>query len=264
MGASARSWGRSGVLALLLLATAAGAQETNPPSSAPSRTIESGAGNVPAPPAPGGADPTRPEVYPPLSAPPTPVAAPSDTPPPPVNGAPTSPEEHQHVGLYVHVDAGAGYLRTTGSRGGSEFAGQGGAFGFGLALGWAPNDKWALALEGWVWKSLSASGLGPNTTVELQGLGLNVTRYIVPIDLFATVVVSGTRLAITEDDAYGYVEDAHSDIGFGLRIRVGKEWHVTQWLGLGVAAEFFMSVNRDGGQTLDTLGGGLLFSITGR
>ena len=254
MGVGATSWRRRGLLALLLVAAPAAAQEESAatPASrgAPSPTIA------------GSADPTRPEVDPPVSAPPTPVAVPSGA--ARAGAAPTSAEEHQHSGLYIHADAGAGYLRTTGSRGGSDFAGQGGAFGFGLALGWAPNDEWALALEGWGWSSLSASGLGPNTTVELQGLGLNVTRYIVPIDLFATVVVSGTRLAITEDDSYGYVEDAHSDIGFGLRIRLGKEWHVTPWLGLGLAGEFFLSVNRSGGQTLDTLGGGLLFSVTGR
>jgi len=264
--AGARRWRSLGALALLLVATQAGAQDgsaSSPTSDAtPPRTSKVGAGDVPASGLPGAVDPTHPVVEPPLSTPPTSVAAPSAAPMPPVDGAAISTEEHRHGGLYIHADVGGGYLRITGSRGGSDFAGHSGAVGLGLALGWAPNDEWALALEGWVWKSLSASGLGPETTVELQGLGLNVTRYIVPIDLFATVVVSGTRLAITEDDRS--VEDAHSDIGLGLRIRVGKEWHVTPWLGLGVAAEFFLSLNREGGQSLDSLGGGLVFSCTGR
>ena len=264
--AGARRWRWRGALALLLVAAPAGAQDGSASSpatdTAPPRPSASGAGDGSAPASPGAVDLTRPVVDPPLSAPPAPVVGPSAASPPPVDVAAPATEEHRHSGLFFHADLGGGYLRTTGSRGGSTFAGQGGAFGLGLAIGWAPNDEWALALEGWGWRSLSASGLGPYTSVELQGLGLNITRYIVPVDLFATVVVSGTRLAIT--DASDNVEEAHSDIGFGLRMRLGKEWHVTPWLGLGVAAEFFLSVNRDGGQTLRTLGGGLLFSCTGR
>lgn len=253
-------------MALLLVAVPAGAQDGNASSSAsdtaPPRTSTPGAGDAPSPAPPGAVGLLPPVVNPPLSEPPTPVLVPSGAPPPPVHVAATTTEEHQHGGVFFHADVGGGYLRTTGSHGGSTFAGQGGAIGLGLAAGWAPNDEWALALEVWGWRALSTSGLGQNTSVELQGLGLHITRYIVPVDLFATVVISGTRLAIT--DASDNVEEAHSDIGFGLRMRLGKEWHVTPWLGLGVAAEFFLSVNRDGGQTLRTLGGGLLFSCTGR
>jgi len=170
--------------------------------------------------------------------------------------------EREHLGVFVHADLGGGYARTTGSRGGSSFASEGGALGVGVAVGWAPDEAWALGLELWTWKSLADSGLGPNTSVELQALGLNVTRYIVRDDVFASVVVSGTRLAIT--DAGDRVEYDSSDIGFGLKVLLGKEWHVTSWLGLGVAGELFLSVNRGGGETLRTLGGGLVFSCTGR
>ena len=138
----------------------------------------------------------------------------------------------------------------------------GGALGAGLAVGWAPDEEWALGLEFWSWKSLSDSSLGVNASVELQALGLNVTRYLVPANVFASVVVSGTRLAITDpSDHYEY---AGTDIGFGFKVLLGKEWRVTSWVGLGLAGELFLSVNRDNGQTLRTLGGGLVFSFTGR
>ncbi len=233
-----------------------------PSTSAPGGDLGEAPPPAPTPPpqpAPGA--PTPPVVEPPVSAPPTPLAAPPGGPPaPPATPAP-APPEHPHLGFFVHVDTGGAYLRTTGSTGGSTFVGQGGALGYALAVGWAPNEEWALALEFWSWKALSPSGLGPNTSVELQALGLNVTRYIVPVDLFASLVVSGTRLAIT--DSSDYVEYASSDIGFGFKVLLGKEWHLMPWFGLGLAAELFVSMNRDGGQTLRTLGGGLVLSCTG-
>jgi hypothetical protein len=136
------------------------------------------------------------------------------------------------------------------------------AAGAAVAIGWTPDDRWALGVELWGWKALSASGLGPNTSVELLALGLNVTRYVVPIDLFASVVVSGTRLAIT--DSGDDVEYARSDIGFGLKILLGKEWRVDPSFGIGIAGELFLSFNRNRGETLDTVGGGLVFSFTYR
>ena len=273
----ARPWRCSGALTLLLFAVPAAAQDASasspdaatasPPASKSSSTEVAAPGEptrpvvdppLDAPPVPAPVVPSPPVMEPPVSASPAPVADPSAAAPRPVDAA---AEEHRHSGLFFHADVGGGYLRTTGSTGGSEFIGQGGAIGVGLAIGWAPNEEWALGLEGFAWKALSASGLGPDTSVELEGLGLNVTRYIVPIDLFATVVIAGTRLAIT--DGGGYLEGAHSDIGFGLRFRLGKEWPVTPGVGLGLAADVFFSVNRNGEQTLHTLGGGLVLTCTG-
>ena len=203
---------------------------------------------------------TSPSVGPPVPASPAAVPAP-ESPAHPVSVGEAS-EDHSRLGFFVHADLGAGFLRTTGSRGGAPFATHGGALGVGIALGWAPDEAWVLGLELWSWRSLADSGLGPDTSVELQSLGLNVTRYLVPDDVFASVVVSGTRLAIT--DAGENIEYDSSDIGFGFKVLLGKEWHVTPWLGLGLAGELFLSVNRSGGETLRTLGAGLVFSCTGR
>jgi hypothetical protein len=137
---------------------------------------------------------------------------------------------------------------------------KGAALGVAIAIGWAPDDEWAFALEGWAWKALSPSGLGSNTSVEVDAIGLNVTRYLVPAEVFATVVISGTRLAITDNS--DSPEYAHSDIGFGLKVLLGKEWRVSSWVGIGVAGELFLAVNRTGGEALDTLGGGLVLSVT--
>ena len=206
---------------------------------------------------------TRPVVDPPVSAPPTARVPPARVGPGlPATVAGPVPEEHRHSDFFFHADLGGGYFRVSGSRGASSFTTDGGALGVGLALGWSPNDEWAIGLELWSWKSLTDSGLGKDTSVELQALGLNVTRYLVPADVFASVVVSGTRLAIT--DPGDHIEYGASDIGFGFKALLGKEWRVSSWAGLGLAGELFLSVNRDSRQTLRTLGGGLVFSITGR
>ena len=250
---------RTASLVLCLLAGPVAAQEAGSASpgpgtsGAPAPVVEPPATAPPAPIAPAVAEPSSSEV--PAAVVPPAAAQPGRA----VTGV--TPEQHQHLGLFFHIDVGAAYLRTTGSKGGSSFATQGAALGVGLAVGWAPNDDWALALEYWNWRSLSASGLGPDTSVELQALGLNVTRYVVPAGVFASVVVSGTRLAIT--DAGDYVEYGSSDIGFGLKVLLGKEWPVSSWVRLGLAGELFLSVNRDGGQTLRTLGAGLVFSCSG-
>ena len=228
-------------MAALLLAASVRAQETAP---------------APVPP---GTDAAPSSPRSPDEAAPVPLVTP---PPSEAPGAAPPPDLHQHNGLFIHADVGAGYLRTRGSTGGSPFAGKGAALGGAVAVGWTPDDAWALAVEIWGWKALSASGLGSNTSVELQALGLNVTRYLVPIDVFATVVLSGTRLAIT--DSGDYVEHASSDIGFGLKVVLGKEWRVDPSIGIGLAGQLFLSLNRNGGQTLDTLGGGLVFSFTYR
>jgi len=271
---SARGGRRWTAAALLLLLGAPVAAQEAPPPPAPGPGVE--AAQAPPPAAPGSPDDSRPVVSPPPSEPPRPVsgsAAPSVppaseaprpvavSPPPPVPPAPP-PEVHQHHGLFIHGDIGVGYLRISGSRAGSPFVGKGAGLGAAIAIGWAPDDEWAFALEGWAWRALSPSGLGSNTSVELQAIGLNVTRYILPIDLFATVVISGTRLAIT--DGGDYVEYDSSDIGFGLKVLLGKEWRLTPDVGIGVAAELFLTVNRNGDETLDTLGGGLVFSFTFR
>ena len=103
---------------------------------------------------------------------------------------------------------------------------------------------------------------GSDTSVELQALGLSITRYIVPANLFASVVVSGTRLAITD---YGdSVEYASSDIGYGMKALLGK----------GVAVELLrrprhrcraVLLGEPGRRTtLSTIGGGLVLSLTVR
>lgn len=173
-----------------------------------------------------------------------------------------APTVRNPLGFYFHVEAGGGYLRTSGSTGKTAFATAGGALGLSLAGGWAPSEEWMLGLEFSSWKALSPSGLGEGTSVELDAVGVHVTRYLVPANIFASFTVSGTRLAIT--DPYGQ-EFGGSQIGFGFKVAVGKEWWVNPWLGMGLGGEFFFAVNRDQAGspgTLRTVGAGLVYSVT--
>ncbi|HUM11008.1 MAG TPA: hypothetical protein VLT82_08685 [Myxococcaceae bacterium] len=166
------------------------------------------------------------------------------------------------LGFFFHVEAGGGYLRTSGSTGRTAFTTAGGALGISLGGGWAPSEEWMVGLECSSWKALSPSGLGESTSVELDAVGVSVTRYLVPANVFASVTVSGTRVAIT--DPYGQ-EFGGSQIGFGFKVAIGKEWWVNPWLGMGLGGEFFFAVNRDqagSSGTLRTLGAGLVYSLT--
>ena len=146
----------------LLLSAGARAQEASAPAvePAPEARVQ--------PKAPESMPPTRPTVEPPLTMPPAPPPAAL----PPVPGLPPAtpvpaqvPPAHQHLGLFAHLDTGVAYLRTSGSRSGSTFAGEGVALGAGVAFGWAPNEEWALArraveLEGALGQRIGAGHLG--------------------------------------------------------------------------------------------------------
>ena len=124
---------------------------TAAPADQPATAATSPAAGSPVPPAPAASSPI---VDPPVSSPPAALTTP---------GAPSAGEareDHSRLGVFIHADLGAGYLRTTGSRGGASFATRGGALGVGIAVGWAPDEAWALGLELWTWRSLADSGPG--------------------------------------------------------------------------------------------------------
>ena len=182
---------------------------------------------------------------------------------PPVEPAPlTDPTAHRHLGFYFHVDLGGGYLSTSASQSGSTASAKGASALLSVAAGGAVAEDWILAGEIWGAAAPSPSGVtSSDATIALSGFGLNVTHYFMPANVFLTLTPSATVLSV--DNGSGTA--GRTQIGFGGRLAIGKEWWVGDHWGLGVAAQGYFGINRDQGAdapTWSTFGGGILFSAT--
>jgi hypothetical protein len=181
--------------------------------------------------------------------------------PPPVP-TPVDATAHRHLGFYGHVDIGGGYLTSSASQAGASFSVKGASVLLSLAIGGAIAENWILAGELWGAGAPSPSGVtSSSSTVALSALGLNVTHYFMPANVFFSFTPSATILSI--DNGSGTV--GRTQVGVGARLALGKEWWVGNHWGIGLAAEGFFGFNRDQGTdppTWSTFGGGLVFSAT--
>lgn len=221
---------------------------TPPPTAAPTEPPPADIPPPPSatpPPPPAAAQPTAPAEL----APPTPP--PSSPPPPPpemgsqygrLGGSPEqqaqpgewNPWDHPelggnyiHEGFFLRLQIGPGGSSV--SREGDSWSGMG--LGMGLAIGGSPVENLALHLDlqtTWMFSpSREVNGIG------MQSLGLGVTYYIMPADIFLSGSAGIGWLAF-EDDA-GQSKDTSA--GIALDALVGKEWWVGADWGIGIAAQ---------------------------
>lgn len=102
-----------------------------------------------------------------------------------------------------------------------------------------------------------AAGVGQD--VRMTGLGIGITYYFMPINLYLSGSV-GLGQAVFEGD-HGDTEG--SDLGFGANLMIGKEWWVGSDWGIGAALQLVMVGADD--EVLGGVGGGalnILFSAT--
>lgn len=100
---------------------------------------------------------------------------------------------------------------------------------------------------------------GVGQDVRLTGLGIGVTYYFMPINIYLAGSI-GLGQAVFEGD-HGDTEG--SDLGFGANLMVGKEWWVGADWGIGAALQLVMVGAED--EILGSVGGGalnILFSAT--
>jgi len=260
---------RAPLVALWLLASPALAQpspeseigEAPPPATAPPSAPPPSSGQ------------TRPVVEPPLDAPPRPVTAPPPSMPPPSMPPPSmppppvplsflpDPTRHRHLGFYVHADLGGGFLRSSQSPPGPAPPFSGGGVPLSFAMGFAFSEDWIAAGDIWVCAA-PASQFGPDATLGLTGLGVGITRYFMPANVFVSLSPSLTVLSILDQNS---TEVGRTDYGFGAKLAAGKEWWISDHWGIGLAAQFFFGINKDQGTappTWTSFGGGLVFSAT--
>ncbi len=168
------------------------------------------------------------------------------------------PTAQRHLGFYLHLDIGVGYLGTSASQGGPSLSGA--ALPLSIVIGGAVAEDWIIAGDLWAAAGPSPAGSTWGATA-VAGVGLNVTHYFMPANVFVSLSPSFT--ALTLDNGMGFVE--RTKTGFGGKLAVGKEWWVSAHWGLGVAVEGFFAANHDHGSgtsSWTTFGGGFLFSAT--
>jgi hypothetical protein len=184
---------------------------------------------------------------------------------PPVPAA--DPTVHRHLGFFLRLDGGLGYMGSSTSMGGVNASMAGVAIPFGIAIGGAVAENFILAGDLWGTVAVAPSfTLGGQTTsaskssFSLGGFGLNLTYYFMPGNIYISVTPSIVALSIKSSDT-----TSNSQAGFGTKFGLGKEWWVGDHWGLGLAAQFFLGINQDTGTnppTWTTLGGGPAFSAT--
>lgn len=242
-----------------------------------------------------GPEATGPETARPPNAPPSvqpPGPPPSvQPPPPPFGGAPPppppppppgwvpyrrvvlDPTAFRHVGPYLRLELGLGYLSTSTSTRAASFidSAHGFAGDFAFSLGGAVKENFILAGQFWgswaAWPTLSSGGVNFNTggsfTTSVYGIGPNFTWYLMPANVLFSVTPSLTWVDF--GNYYSYYGSYSSDAGFGTRFTVAKEWWVAPHWSIGVSGWFLFSFNGVGSGlhgTWDTYAGGIGFTTS--
>jgi len=170
---------------------------------------------------------------------------------------PAESTAHRHLGFFFRATIGVGYL--TSSTGDSEGLPElnGASVPLGLAVGGAVAENWILAGE--VWGGFSpTTAFGISRTVFVYGYSLAVVHYLMPANVYLSFAPGLTRVSIETGNV-----TVTTQYGGGGKLALGKEWWVGDHWGLGLAGEFFISLNKEPQSTMrTTLAGGLTFSAT--
>jgi hypothetical protein len=183
---------------------------------------------------------------------------------------PRPPTLHRHVGFFLRLDGALGYASSLASSpAGTEQSVSGFAIPFGVAAGWAVVENFVLAGELWGVVAPSPKVTTHGQTVSrndshlvLGGVGLNLTYYFVPNNIYLTVTPSAVMVGVTESGTL-----SRTQVGFGTKVAFGKEWWVADHWGLGVSAQFFFGLTDERGYDADlptwkTFGGGIGITTT--
>ncbi len=177
------------------------------------------------------------------------------------------PTAHRHDrGLMLRLDLGVGYLSSSLDTSPSLTV-KGAGPEFGLLVGGPVSENFILGGHLWVIGSLSPTiqqgsaeaETDGDTSSTLVGIGLNLTYYLMPANVYLSATPSLTRLGFKWSGG-----SASSDAGFGMHLALGKEWWVSEHWGLGLAGQFMFSSNddRNDGPHISSLAGALALSAT--
>ncbi len=155
---------------------------------------------------------------------------------------------HEHDGLYLNLEAGIGGLWTnvTATATGNDVKLSGGGGMLGVAVGGAITPNFVLAGRLWgtaaVNPDLTVNGQKGSTTdtsLGMGGLGLDLTYYFMPANVYLTATPSIGSLSVSEaGTSYKF------DTGFAIRLAAGKEWWVSERWGIGLNVQYAHSSNK--------------------
>jgi len=197
-----------------------------------------------------------------------PPQPPGQVPPPPGYGQPPPPGYgqpppgygqpyreatfHRHLGFFLQMDLGIAGQKATWSDsvdGSQKLSGGGGAFS--IAIGGAVAENLILAGHLWGYSAFEPdytvggqrfSTSGSELSLGLSGIGLNLTYYLMPSNVYLSITPSIATVSLQQNGV-----QVESDSGFGLRLAVGKEWWVSDHWGLGLNGQVAFASNRPGG-----------------
>jgi hypothetical protein len=254
------------------------AQPATPPAAAPTAPAEPAPS--PAPPPPSYAPPTNQPTEPP---PPPPEYAPLGQPSEEIKKGDWDPWEHvrqrRHDGFFLRLAIGLGGGVLGGDDHANESFDEVGVGGLGLAtdiaIGGAIVENLILHADIYQVTLFSPTVyaddedvgdadevgdmLGVGQDVRLAGLGIGVTYYFMPVNLYLGGSI-GLGQAVFEGD-HGDTEG--SELGFGFNALVGKEWWVGADWGIGLAGQLLVvSAKDDVLGNINGLAASVLFSAT--
>ncbi|MDQ3367291.1 MAG: porin family protein [Myxococcota bacterium] len=177
----------------------------------------------------------------------------------------TAQPEERHQGLFLRITPGVAGGAATSDTGGDELTLKGGAGRLGIAVGWAVSPRLILAAE-----LLGHAVLGPEiessgTTTETDddvvwgisyaGAGLN---YYLPSNLYFAASAGALLMSLETSD----MKMAETELGFALKLGVGREWWIAPKIGLGVGLEILAGAVSDGEADWTVATVGVAFSAT--
>ena len=173
--------------------------------------------------------------------------------------------EEAHRGLFLRITPGIAGSAAQTTYEDTDYKLQGGAGRLGIAVGWAVSPRWIVAAE-----LLGHVSLGPElesdgmTTVtdddvawgvSYAGIGFN---HYLRSNVYFTASAGGLMMTLDTDE----MDVGETDLGFGLKLGVGKEWWVANEVGLGVGLELLAGSVPDGDADWAVATFGLAFSAT--
>ncbi|QSQ20341.1 outer membrane beta-barrel protein [Pyxidicoccus parkwayensis] len=147
---------------------------------------------------------------------------------------------HEHDGFYLRLQLGGGYTRAEVV--GDDLAIKGGGAGVNAEIGAALTRNFILygKLFGTSAPNpdievgdLTIEGNNDDVSQNYGALGVGVTYYIMPANVYLSGAVSFAQLSVKDDGE----TVAETDLGGGLHLGIGKEWWVSDNWGLGIGAE---------------------------